>query len=52
MLNGEVYQELINGNHWRHISVCTRHQSDHSHGEIEIYHVCLHVETSKSRLKH
>lgn len=37
--NAEVDQELINGNRWRHIVKCTRHQSDHSpdsHDEIEI----------------
>ena len=40
-LNGKVDQELINGNHWRHIAMCTRHRSDNgssvSHDEIEIY---------------
>jgi hypothetical protein len=42
-LNGEVDQELINGNHWRHIAMCTRHRSDDAssvgHDEIEICHV-------------
>lgn len=33
-------RELINGNHWRHIAMCTRHRSDPilcPHHEIEIY---------------
>ena len=45
--NGEVDQELINGNHWRHIAMWTRHRSDDgslvSNGEIEIYLVGIRV---------